>query len=91
MLPLSTSIMEITRAGRDRAACSRDIDVHVGQRIRFVRLRLELTQEELAEACGYPVAAVRAWEQGRSLDAEALAAVVSALAVRVSFLFSGFG
>jgi transcriptional regulator with XRE-family HTH domain len=60
----------------------------IGHRIRFARMARGVTQEQLALACGVAAGDVRDWEVGRGhLPADALVAIVEALAIPLSYLF----
>lgn len=62
----------------------------IGSRIRAKRLRLDLTQEQVAAAVGVSDGAVCSWEKGDSLPGtKHLAAIAKELGVSIDWLLMG--
>jgi transcriptional regulator with XRE-family HTH domain len=59
----------------------------IGRRIRLARHRSGLSRLDLACLCGATLPDVRAWEDGRDLEAHVLIAVVTALEISIGELF----
>ena len=67
------------------------ITATTGERIRQARDRLDLTQDQLAKACGVTRSSVSQWESGgiRRIEAAKLNAAARCLGVSLDWLLSG--
>lgn len=66
------------------------VDVHVGQRVRMLRVAAGMSQERLGEALGVTFQQVQKYEKGvNRFSASRLFQTAQALGVRVSVLFDG--
>jgi transcriptional regulator with XRE-family HTH domain len=64
------------------------LDLHVGQRLRMRRLRLDLTQEKLAKMVGLTFQQVQKYEHGQNrISASRLFEIAGALNVPVTYFF----
>lgn len=67
------------------------IDVYVGQRVRFKRKVLGLTQSDLAEKVGITFQQIQKYEKGENrISASMLYQIALSLNTAVSFFFEGF-
>lgn len=68
------------------------IGMTIGKRIRAARARLDMGQEQLAEAVGVTKQAVYEWEvKGKAPQADKVAALRQALRVTFAWLLAGDG
>ena len=75
--------------GRSRA---RDVDRHVGRRLRKRRVHLGLTQQQMAERIGVTYQQGHKYEKGiNRMAASRLYDVAKALGVEVGYFFEGLG
>ncbi|WP_439634996.1 helix-turn-helix domain-containing protein [Oceanicaulis sp.] len=66
------------------------IDAHVGQRIRFRRKLLQMTQEKLAQAVGIRFQQIQKYETGANrVSASRLFEIAEALDVPVQYFYEG--
>lgn len=62
----------------------------VGQRLRWLRLYLDMSQTEFAEACGITAQKYNNWERGRQrLSLEGALKLCKAYGVNLDFLYMG--
>ena len=68
----------------------REVDVHVGKRVRVARLARKITQEGLAHQLGITFQQVQKYEKGRNrISVGRLHQIASAVAVPITFFFDG--
>ena len=80
------------RAKRKESVRPRDIDRHVGARLRERRLLLGMTQQQMAELIGVTYLQAHKYERGiNRISGGRLYAIARALGVEVNYLFEGFG
>jgi transcriptional regulator with XRE-family HTH domain len=88
-MPARATSIRRTGPGRSRVL---DIDRHVGARIRERRIKLGLTQPELAKLIGVTYQQVHKYEKGSNrIAASRLHQIAQALNVEVSYFFEGLG
>jgi transcriptional regulator with XRE-family HTH domain len=86
-MPAHAMSIRRTRPGRARA---QDMDRHVGTRMRERRIRLGLTQQEMAALIGATYQQVHKYEKGiNRLAAGRLYQIAQALDVEVGYFFEG--
>ena len=79
------------KAERKESARPRDIDRHVGARLRERRLLLGMTQQQMAELIGVTYQQAHKYERGiNRISGGRLYAIARALGVEVNYLFEGF-
>ena len=70
----------------------KNVDKHVGQRIRERRIMLGLTQQQLADMIGVTYQQAHKYERGiNRVSAGRLYGIAQALGVRVSYFYEGIG
>lgn len=68
------------------------VDVHVGNRIRFKRIMMKMSQSDLGDAVGVTFQQVQKYERGTNrVSASRLQQVADVLRVSVTFFFEGQG
>jgi transcriptional regulator with XRE-family HTH domain len=81
----------LSKAERKQATRPRDIDRHVGARLRERRLLLGMTQQQMAELIGVTYQQAHKYERGiNRISGGRLYAIARALGVEVNYLFEGF-
>ena len=71
-------------------ASEKRVDEHVGSRIKFRRMSLKLTQDDLGTAVGVPSDQIASFEEGRERpDATLLMRIAGELKEQVSHFFEG--
>src|SRR3546814_9108130 len=82
--------MTMTTTKENAMPTAKDIDRHVGQRIRERRTMLGITQQQLAEQIGVTYQQAHKYERGiNRVAAGRLYIVASALGVEVGFFYEG--
>lgn len=88
--PSSVKVQSVRKAPRRTRGKPTDIDAHVGQRVRFRRSLLGMSQEKLATALDLTFQQVQKYEKGANrVGAGRLYQLSQALEVPVSYFFEG--
>ena len=61
----------------------------IGERIRSLRLRMDRSEQSFAALIGVEPEVVRAWEQGRAIDRDALLLIAAATDAQMEWLIAG--
>ncbi len=90
-MPPTSSYAGVSRAeaGEERQRGAR-VDKHIGGQLRRRRRLMNLTQQDVADACGVSFQQIQKYEGGVSrLDASRLWRIAGLLGVSVSYFFDG--